>query len=493
MAEFQVGQHPATPEQEVIIKQAIAGESFKVVAFAGSSKTTTLMALSQQLTFKKILYLAFNRAIADEARQIFPNWVVCRTAHSLGYHYVVGSSQSFKQKLSAGSSFIPYQDLEKYSEKPANWRPFGRSRYQVNLAISETLQKFLNSAEAKVSMAHIPDEILSWGNNSAPQIIETFVSQLITYTQNLALAMFDENSPCAMSHDAYLKLFQLRKPQLDFDVILLDEAQDTNPVLQAIFANQNCQKILVGDRHQEIYAWRSAVNTLDKVNLPEYPLTHSFRFGDKIAEVANRLLQFVAEPRKIVGRGEDFKVNANFDQHQPYAVICRTNAKVFEVADFCVSRNLSYCINGGLDQISRLISSAYGLYKDNFKLVRSSELALFSSWDEFKTITEELNKAEWKTIIKFIETHQDKSLDKIEALAKGASFPRQAQVFISTAHRAKGLGFRQVALASDFEWPDDSKPGYKESLNVIYVALTRAEQVLVLPKGLREKLTPIAS
>lgn len=101
-------------------------------------------------------------------------------------------------------------------------------------------------------------------------------------------------------------------------------------------------------------------------------------------------------------------------------------------------------------------------------------------------MAEELNKAEWKTIVKFVETHKSETLQKIKKLGKYAQHASQTQVFISTVHKAKGLGFDQVVLASDFEWPDDGHPGYKESLNVIYVAITRAKRVLVLPKNLRK-------
>lgn len=486
---YQIGAHKATPEQVLIIEAALRGESFKVPAFAGASKTTTLKGVAEHLTYKRILYLAFNKAIADEARQLFPNWVECRTAHSLAYRFMMASQPSYKDKLQRGGAFLPYQDLETHSGKPEHWRPFRRSRFQVNIAIGETLAHYFNSADLRVMEAHIPEAVMHWGKSARPQELALFVAQLIDITQQLADNMLDPACDCAMTHDAYLKAFQLRQPKLAYDVILLDEAQDTNPVLQAIMRNQACQKILVGDRHQEIYAWRNAVNTMEGLALKEYALTHSFRFGEHISELANRLLQKVSETRKIVGLGQDQPINQGFDKHQPYAVMCRTNAKVFEVAEFCLTRGIPYSINGGLEQITRLIASAYGLYQGDRKAPRSPELSLFSSWQEFSEVAEELNKSEWKTIIKFVETHKEKTLNKIQQLGKHAfPYAAQAHVFISTVHKAKGLGFDQVVLASDFEWPDSKQPSFREGLNVIYVAITRAKRVLVLPKSLRQAL-----
>lgn len=483
---YQIGCHQATPEQAVIIEAALRGESFKVSAFAGASKTTTLRGVAEQLTFKRILYLAFNKAIAEEARQLFPGWVTCRTAHSLAYSYVVQSSQAYREKLSRGGSFLPYQDIEAHSGKSSDWRPFGRSRFQVNIALSETLNQYFNSVDALVGEHHIPEAVLLWSKARPADEGAMFRAQLIAYVTQLVQQMFDEQHPCALTHDAYLKIFQLRHPKLPYDVILLDEAQDTNPVLQAILSRQTSQRILVGDRHQEIYAWRNAVNTLAEVNLTEYSLTHSFRFGDHVAGLANRLLTHLNEPRKVVGRGKDEPINKGFSQRHPYAVMCRTNAKVFEVADYCLAQGLSYTINGGLEQVTRLIASAYGLYTQDRKAPHSPELSLFRSWQEFNEVAEELNKSEWKTLIKFVETHRDKTLSKIQQLGQHAQTSVQsAHVFISTVHKAKGLGFDQVVLASDFEWPDLKSPQAREYLNVLYVAITRAQRVLVLPKSLR--------
>ena len=65
------------------------------------------------------------------------------------------------------------------------------------------------------------------------------------------------------------------------DVLLVDEAQDTNPAMLDVFLRQKkTTKIIVGDPHQQIYAFRGAVNALDLVR-PDvtYHLTQSFRFG----------------------------------------------------------------------------------------------------------------------------------------------------------------------------------------------------------------------
>ena len=63
-------------------------------------------------------------------------------------------------------------------------------------------------------------------------------------------------------------MYQLSKPRLDleYDVLMLDEAQDAAPVMADIILQQEgCAKILVGDPHQEIYSFMGAKNAMAAV------------------------------------------------------------------------------------------------------------------------------------------------------------------------------------------------------------------------------------
>jgi hypothetical protein len=85
-------------------------------------------------------------------------------------------------------------------------------------------------------------------------------------------------------HDHYLKMWALTGPRLPGDFILLDEAQDTNPVVEEVFLAQQAQRVCVGDPAQQIYAWRSARDVMTGFPGAQLHLTHSFRFGPRIAE-----------------------------------------------------------------------------------------------------------------------------------------------------------------------------------------------------------------
>ena len=61
-------------------------------------------------------------------------------------------------------------------------------------------------------------------------------------------------------HDVYLKLWQLSRPKLACDFVLLDEAQDADPAVADVVARQHdAQRVLVGGG----WCWRST-DSLDE-------------------------------------------------------------------------------------------------------------------------------------------------------------------------------------------------------------------------------------
>ncbi|APS68750.1 hypothetical protein AVI55_16905 (plasmid) [Piscirickettsia salmonis] len=56
-----------------------------------------------------------------------------------------------------------------------------------------------------------------------------------------------KNHTIGITHDGYLKLYQLSKPILNqYDFIMLDEAQDANPAILDIFERQTAPTHLCG-------------------------------------------------------------------------------------------------------------------------------------------------------------------------------------------------------------------------------------------------------
>ena len=74
-----------TQEQLDIIEFAKSGNDLIIQAYAGSSKTFTLKSIAEELPEKKILYIAFNKSIVEEATKKMPSNVVVKTIHAVAY------------------------------------------------------------------------------------------------------------------------------------------------------------------------------------------------------------------------------------------------------------------------------------------------------------------------------------------------------------------------------------------------------------------------
>lgn len=85
-----------TPEQNAIIEWQ--GNQLVVNGFAGTGKTTTLVQFAQANPDSKMLYLAYNRVIRDEAEQKFPFNVECKTSHQLDWSHF---GRHFRHPLTA--------------------------------------------------------------------------------------------------------------------------------------------------------------------------------------------------------------------------------------------------------------------------------------------------------------------------------------------------------------------------------------------------------
>ena len=317
--------------------------------------------------------------------------------------------------------------------------------------------------------------------------------------------------PPPMSHSGYLKLYSLRRPTLDvdYDVILLDEAQDTNPAIQDIIMRQKCCKVIVGDRHQAIYSFIGAEDTLRQVQATRtLTLTRSFRFGHRIATVANVLLASLTdESRTLVGKGkEEGDVDYMFArqdheqwwwwpeeqrrshssqssdafQHssyiQPFAVLARTNSTIFQVACLLMDahKNIPFLFVGGVNGygFQDILDTALVLRGNSSNSssssgaasIVSSFLKRFKSGASLIKYANATSNQDLLSRIKIIEdlggpdqvTYLCQKLIRVSAKHETnfgnltSSHYKMNLVHLGTVHKAKGLEFNNVIMADDF-------------------------------------------
>jgi len=197
-----------------------------------------------------------------------------------------------------------------------------------------------------------------------------------------------------MTHDGYLKLYQLSRPVLSgFDCLLIDEAQDCTPAASDILLRQSCAKILVGDPHQQIYAFRGARNALQEVQgTHTFYLTLSFRFGPEIAYLASHALDVLKNIRDKTILGTTNNDSVLGEKSGQLCVITRTNYELFnEVVSVCSSQgNIKIGFVGGVQSLALdKLADIYKLFKAGTNISNRLELTdpviqKFQSFNELK-------------------------------------------------------------------------------------------------------------
>lgn len=459
----------STPEQQPVIDYQ--GNHLVVKAYAGCGKTSTLVAYANAHSNLRMLYLAYNRAIRDEGAEKFPKNVVCKTSHQLAWPLF---GRHYEHKLGN----IRLTDAASLLET-RNWT-------DVKAAIS-VLNAYLSSADQTIDIAHY---FAGLGEEETEGKGADHIDRTIFAAQTLWDAMIDKESNFPCQHDAYLKLFQLSNPQLRYDVILFDEAQDSNPVTAALVASQTARKIFVGDKWQQIYRWRGAENALDQqveLGADALYLTKSFRFGPMIAGVANAILIQQGETRPLVGFGPRDRVVTSLPFGcDRYTVLNRTVVGVIMSAIDAVSGGQMIYWNGGIEayQISDL-EDVYNLKNGRKDEIRNKRLfGQFRDFESFSEAAEESKDAEMNRMLRILKENND--IPKLIAALRRNSCddPEIADVVLSTCHRAKGLEWDVVILDEDFpDIFDVEKVTHEQridELNLLYVGATRAKKLLVI-------------
>lgn len=459
-----------TPEQELIIANAEEGRNLAISALAGSAKTTTCQMIAKRLR-KHSLYVSYNKAIAMEAGTKFPKmWVECKTMHSLAWQAVVKGTK-YGSKL---GGFIDRNDVMEVI-------PDLRSMSYQNRV---------------VAIGKITDAIGDFCNSAEPSIQNFCDTKLKGATLNFRVrqvwdAMIDVNNPMGITHDVYLKLFQLSKPDLGYRIIYYDEAQDANAATLDIIKRQDAQIIIVGDTHQNIYSFNNTINAFDHLD-DDYSLlelTTSFRFPQHIADNANRVLDLLGSSSKLIGKGTTTEIKTK-------AILVRTNLDLFSyLAGFAEQGLKSYAV-GDLAELFRQLYSANNLKYNGDPSKRTDKLVKsYSTWDELVADVEyrpELAKLVG-ILNNFPNLHQ--TITNIKSMM--VSDELDADTTLVTAHKSKGLEFDEVELAHGFvHWTDirDFKEGEKTAKQImntddtgrlIYVAMTRGKVRVDLPSDIK--------
>uniref|UniRef100_UPI004047889D UvrD-helicase domain-containing protein n=1 Tax=Aliarcobacter sp. TaxID=2321116 RepID=UPI004047889D len=484
-----------TKEQEEIINSDKL--SFKINAVAGSGKTTTLLEYAKKNSHLKILYLAYNKSLQvslqDKLKQYKIPSMQVSTIHSLAYSKI----EAYNYTLAHDLKNQVIERLLCTYEQTINQKVYYPIPEYIAL-IKDLVNFYCNSSlialdskliESYKKQSELGAKILELINKNEPRAL--------AHLKHILSSM--KNRVIDATHDFYLKMFYLNKKvstNLDYDLILVDEAQDISDVMIGIVENQTCRRIYVGDSFQQIYTFRFASNALNKIDLPSYELTKSFRFSDEYAKTLqnniNKLYEINSSKLlKISGIDSSTKIGKNhIDFNKPFCVIARSTFGLIQQLVYFIHDKKKIYFEGGYNSYSFMNQTVYSIFylkqKKNDKIT-IDEIKDFETINELEHFAKDTKNQDYLNIIKFINTYGDNIFEINKKIKEHlVSDKNQADIIFTTTHKSKGLEYEQVIMADDFISKKEivntkNKLSYQrinEELNIYYVAATRAKSVI---------------
>jgi hypothetical protein len=470
-----------TDEQQHAIDVFNAGRSVALEALAGSGKTSTLKMLAHRVAGgDRGVYTAFSAQVVRDAKSAFPSTFAVKSNHGLAFPSFGAAYQNAGR---LDRRLTPRVLLEHFGWNERTFAGLFEPAEGAYLALA-TVLRFQQSADQRVGSEHVhlPGSVDEGERGEAEHCI-------LSAADRIWAAIADPMSRLPVNHDSYLKLWALSNPRLNADVIALDEAQDANAVIIDVLAKQSAQMVIVGDRFQQIYSFRGAVNAMTSFDVDERAwLTQSFRFGNATAQAANAVL---------AGHlGSDVRVRGNpaitdrlgtIDAVSgPRTLIARTNAMLIgQIAD----APGVVAVVGGVGELMRLVDGADRLLRGE-RAITCPDLMDFRTWGEVTEYAKSDAGRDLSVLTRLVDDYGTDGLRGLLATVDGNERNEaECDLILTTAHKSKGREWDATMLASDFQCPSDGDLGIEggspktgkwtpEEANLLYVAVTRAQRFM---------------
>ncbi|MGW5384072.1 UvrD-helicase domain-containing protein [Nocardia sp. NPDC003963] len=405
-----------TAQQAAIYNAVLAGLDVKVQAGAGAGKTSTLEGLSRRIgqvdPSARIVYIAFNRSVREEADERMPANVESRTGHSIAYTW---SSRAMQKRSKKTDALRRPDEVARH----LGIRRAAESAAEQAVAAMAAVDTYATSAEDDISHRHLPPRAREW---PAPQ-----QDRVVEYARAAWADLCTENGKLRLTLDHLRKQWALSRPDLTkpgaglrrpATVLMLDEGQDTPPVLAKVVADQAMRKILVGDQNQAIYGFTGAVDFLDTATADTIlPLTVSFRFGPEVASMGNRFLQLLDSPLRIAGGGPASEIIASGTMADPDAILVRSNGGALkEIArELDAGRRVGVPKGTKADLLSVVDTARYLKGQGSRPPQLHDDLATYRTWAEAADRAERGEDAKLSMLVRIVDTN---GVDDLEGLVR---------------------------------------------------------------------------
>lgn len=460
-----------TVEQTEVKSASRRHKGLKVIAFAGAGKTSTMVMVANDMCNrgKKGYYLAFNSSIVKGVEKAMPSGVTVKTFHSLAYSQVpknitkkINNTKQLYPKTYGVDfyidGFMVTADTTKTKTKGSETDSIYINNQKQYIVVKRALDAFFLDMTEQPQSKHIVSVCESALRVKMDDDNKNLIaSRLLPNLIKIWARFQDPDDDYAISHNVYLKLWALSNPVLDVDFILFDEAQDSDRLMLDILSKQKADMFYVGDPHQQIYEWRGAVNAMDMIKLKPYYLTQSFRFGKAIADYAAVVLRYLGEKKTLTGIDKpSFIDTTTLQPTDADVILCRTNFGAIEAVIKYANHDHITVIpkNIELDHTLKLLKEIemFRLGDGQLNTARHPIFSNFTSYDELQKFCKETSQD--TTIAPTVKLYNEYGFEAICDILDGVGNVdkrRKEVVIATTAHKAKGLEWKNVLIWDDFQ------------------------------------------
>ena len=275
--------------------------------------------------------------------------------------------------------------------------------------------------------------------------------------------------------------------------IFIDEAQDLSPLqwkLVDVLKTKTDHLYLAGDDDQAIYAWAGAdVTRFIKEPGREIVLKHSRRISKAIQEQSTVPISRISGirkqkdylPRPVEGSAQHINNLGQVNLHKgKWLILSRTKSNLLKIMEELRRKNIYYQSNKGKSFTVSLYKAAVSYTK--WKKFEKLEATEINDINDYVMSSKDWNREkEWYDV--FTQCDQKEVLYIRNMLANGEELNKDARVFVSTIHAAKGGEEDNVILS--LHQSSKVQKGIKQSVDkqdeehrVWYVGISRARNNL---------------
>jgi DNA helicase-2/ATP-dependent DNA helicase PcrA len=470
-----------SPYQTNIFDFAEHGQGNGIVeAVAGSGKSTTIVECLKRVRGSS-LFLAFNKAIAEELKC---RGVNARTFHSLTYSAVMRARKQ---------NNVESNKLRKICQENFS--------FDDNTMYSTFACKLVGLARQMGIGCLIPDTPQAWMDIVVHHDIEPEHEQA-TLGRGMELAEWllqASNADPRVDFDDLLYFAvkdELVLPKFDF--VFVDEAQDTNSIQRAILRkimHPGTRIIAVGDPSQAIYGFRgSDSNSMNLIasefNCIKLPLTISYRCPQSVVKYARRYVDHIqAAPNAPEGEVRElgcewqptmFKAND--------LVVCRTTKPIIVLAFQMIRARVPVQVMGReigqglINLINKMKCSTLEQLEEKLSMwcVKECQKAL-AKMEEGKA---DSIRDKCDAILCLIdEMPEGSTIFNLTSAINSLFDEGMGKTILATIHKAKGLEADHVYWLNSSQCPAKwARQDWQQQqeINLCYVAVTRAKLQLTL-------------